>query len=264
MNHIILEKFHNAKIRCTDDDRFAVYDLIKVCGQKKGHYKVWKRLTQSYPEVLTKCQDFQFEGKGQRKTPVVDKEGALYILGLLPGAIGTAYREEVAKLVVRYLEGDSDLALEILYRDHNKERFERAKRRMAVTETNKEVRKLVESTPGTRYCDVHNDRYRGLYQKTAAQLRAECGAGEKETPLNYMSEIDLTMNSLVNQIAIKKGNPGAIYPAATNMREYYEHETGETLESPGWIPKCLSPSQARKEIDSMQLELPLFPETKEA
>jgi len=51
--------------------------------------KAWERLTESHPEVVTKCDHLQFPGPGQRDTPVAKtKEDAYYILGLLPGAVG--------------------------------------------------------------------------------------------------------------------------------------------------------------------------------
>jgi hypothetical protein len=90
-NLVTFEQFDET-IRQTPDGRFSVYDVIRFCG-KKGHKVVWQRLTAQYPEVVTKCYHFKFPGPGQRETPVADREGILYIIGLLPGVVGRSYRE---------------------------------------------------------------------------------------------------------------------------------------------------------------------------
>ncbi|NEZ67801.1 hypothetical protein D0962_34450 [Leptolyngbyaceae cyanobacterium CCMR0082] len=112
----------NAEIRRTEDGRCSVYDLIRAIGQRDP-YNTWKRLTEGYSEVLTICQDWKFKGARQRKTPVVDLQGWFQILPLLPGAMGKRYREEAAKLVTRYIQGDVTLADEIRDRgpDHGTE-----------------------------------------------------------------------------------------------------------------------------------------------
>ncbi len=259
MSSIIIPELHNSKIRKTDNDQFSVLDVIRVIAGKTGHTKDWKRIKENYPDIMAKCHFMQFEGidgKKKKKTPVMDKEGILYLIGLLPGEVGKKYREKAANLVRRYIEGDADLALEILYRDKNKERVKRAERRMQVTNTNKQVAGLVASHPGTTYSDVHNDRYKGLYRKNTRQLREECGAKSKETPLNYMSEMDLTLNLLTNQIAIRAKNPNVVFEAANNVREGVEKTLNEPL-APHWVGTCLPPKKARKELVG-QMEIPLF------
>lgn len=71
---------------------------------------MWNRLCSEYPDILAKCELSVLRGKDGRKghkpTPVSDKEGTLYIIGLLPGAVGKTYREQAAKLVLRYLDAD--------------------------------------------------------------------------------------------------------------------------------------------------------------
>lgn len=100
-------------IRCTEDGRASVYDMIGAIGQQKNPYEFWKRLIATHPEVLTKCENFKFPGRGQRETPVTDFRGWLYILALLPGAMGKQYREDAAQLVTRYMKGDQELINEI-------------------------------------------------------------------------------------------------------------------------------------------------------
>lgn len=86
--------------------------MIRFCG-KKGYKVVWQRLTAQYPEVVTKCYYFKFPGPGQNSecvgktdtykfpgkgwagqpTPITDREGILYIIGLTDDVVGRSYRE---------------------------------------------------------------------------------------------------------------------------------------------------------------------------
>jgi hypothetical protein len=119
----------DASIRRTDDGRISVYDLIQACGNYKagGERKAWLRLADQFPEVVAKCHTFKFPGRGQQNTPVTDREGALHIIGLLPGAVGRSYREAAAKLVVKYLDASPELAEDIISRSTT-ENVERIKK----------------------------------------------------------------------------------------------------------------------------------------
>ena len=95
----------DGEIRVNDAAQPSVFDMIKTLGGQKAPHKFWERLVESHPEVLTKCQNFRFSGRGQRDTPVAKtKEDVLYILGLLPGEVGRKYREQSAKLFARWIE----------------------------------------------------------------------------------------------------------------------------------------------------------------
>ncbi|MDJ0733557.1 MAG: hypothetical protein QNJ47_05615 [Nostocaceae cyanobacterium] len=91
-------------IRVTEDGRYSVYDTIEVLAGRKNPRETWKRLCKEYSEVVTKCDNLQFSGFGQRPTPVASKQNILYIIGLLPGAVGKAYREDAAKAMLEKLE----------------------------------------------------------------------------------------------------------------------------------------------------------------
>jgi hypothetical protein len=252
---IIIPELNGAKIRRTPDGKFSVYDLIRISGGKKGEYKVWERLCKEHSEVVTKCQDFKFEGKGQRNTPVANLENCLYILGLLPGACGKSYREKAANLVRRYIEGDADLGMDMIIRDHNKERVDRAKKRLLVCDTNKEASELAMKN-GVSPSQVHNDRYRGLYQMTASQLRTDGNISKNKTPLDAMSTYDLTLNSLANMMALQCENPNAIMGVSVGLRDLHESKTGKELK-PTWEERSLRPDQARKVLSDGQMELPV-------
>lgn len=99
------------EIRVTPDERYSVFDVIEVIGGKSNPRKAWSDLKEQFPEVVTRCDNFKFDGQGQRPTPVTNKEGLLHIIGLLPGAVGRTYREGAAKLMLAKIEGRSDEVL---------------------------------------------------------------------------------------------------------------------------------------------------------
>lgn len=73
---------------------------------------VWKRLKEQHPELESLVDTVRFcDGMGRAgantATPVVDLEGWLQILALLPGAAGKKYRQLAADLVVRVWRGDA-------------------------------------------------------------------------------------------------------------------------------------------------------------
>jgi hypothetical protein len=252
---LIISELQGSKIRRTEDGRFSVYDLIRIAGGQKNPRQVWKRLCEQYSEVVTKTDNFQFPGKAQRLTPVAISENALYILGLLPGICGQAYREKAANIVRRYIEGDADLGVEILIRDHNRDRVDRAKKRLLVCETNKQTAELAHAHNAS-YGKVHNDRYQGLYRQSAADLRKDAGLKPTETPLNALSTYDLTLNSLANQMAAMGGNPNAIYGIADNLRQVHNRTFGKSL-TPTFETTQIRPSQAKSiAFGNDQLEMP--------
>lgn len=109
----LLQIKDHGDIRITEGGDVSVFDLVRLCSESKSrqypHY-TWKRLAESFPEVLSKTRHCKFPGRRQRETPVISKEDALYLLGLLPGAMGKSYREAAAKLVLAYLESPAELA----------------------------------------------------------------------------------------------------------------------------------------------------------
>lgn len=106
----LLRTESHGNIRITSDGKLSVYDLIKAVGGRKNPYQALKRIEKEHPEVLPKWEIFKFPGRRQQNTPVAGKEDSLYLLGLLPGAVGKSYREAAAKLVLAYLESPAELA----------------------------------------------------------------------------------------------------------------------------------------------------------
>jgi len=96
--------------------RVSVIDVICVItgSSPRDSSKTHSRLCEAYPEVSSICRHFQFDGRGQRNTPVTDAVGITQILWLLPGRAAAAARQSAAKVVVRYLGGDVSVIAEIM------------------------------------------------------------------------------------------------------------------------------------------------------
>ncbi|MGL5065740.1 MAG: KilA-N domain-containing protein [Microcoleus sp.] len=158
----------------------------------------------------------------------------------------------------RVLEGDSDLAADMMIRDHNKVRVDRAKNRVLCSETNKQTAAIAHMA-GLHIGKVHNDRYNGLYRKTAAQLRGMAGIKDNETPLDVMSSRDLQMNGLANTLSLEAGDADLLFDFANDIKESYEKRMGKPLE-PIFEDKLLRPNQARAiaYAPEYQTELPVL------
>jgi hypothetical protein len=97
--------------------------MIRVLGGQKNPRDAWQRLVESHPEVVGKCDNLLFPGRGQRETPIArTKEDAYYILGLLPGAVGRKYREQAAELFSRFLDDPASVASAAVERMSDEER----------------------------------------------------------------------------------------------------------------------------------------------
>jgi hypothetical protein len=131
-----------SEVRTTPDKRVAVYDTVKAVTGAKNPHQVWNDMKKQYPEVLQKTENFKFPGRGQRSTPVTNKEGLVYVLSLLPGTVGHEIREDAAALIVRYIEGDATLAEEIIDRQDDPEQLQR----IALRAKGKQARSLLTRT----------------------------------------------------------------------------------------------------------------------
>ena len=138
------------KMRKTNEtpQRVSIYDVINIVTASEQAHVVFHRLKEGHPEFLTFCKNFQFEGQGQRPTPVVDAKGLVTLLNLLPGHKAAAFRAKSADIIVRYLGGDQTLIAEInrnaeiqanLPEDHPMAIFGSNKQEVFVTPTEKSI-----------------------------------------------------------------------------------------------------------------------------
>ncbi|MBT9314131.1 hypothetical protein [Leptothoe spongobia] len=204
----IIPELGNAAIRRTPEGHCSVYDLITVVGGQKDPYNVWKRLCKEYSEVLTKCQDFKFSGRGQRETPVTDKEGWAFILGLLPGVMGKKYREGAANLVLRYLDGDVKLAAEIADRNDSQEDLEWLEARVRGKLTRKRFTGVLKArnVRGRGYAICTNKTYLGLFGGTAKQLKANKGLRKNDNLRDHLAIGELNQTAFTEDLSGKRIN----------------------------------------------------------
>lgn len=113
-----------AQIRITPDGKGSVLDVIKNIGGHGNPKKLWKTISKQFPEILDKCDYFQFPGRGQRLIPVLDKEGLLQVIGLLPGAAGEKYREGAKNLVLGLLDNPAEVAKSAIDKIDNSKEIE--------------------------------------------------------------------------------------------------------------------------------------------
>jgi hypothetical protein len=183
------------EIRVTPDARYSVFDVVEVIGGKKNPRQAWKLVCESFPEVVQKVDNFQFSGAGQRLTPVTNKEGLLYIIGLLPGAVGQTYREDAAKLMLSKVEGRSE---EVATFSDN----------LALLPAPKEIAEAIASV----FCmgTVDPNLVQGLIANEIGNaypaLKPHMEAAKKLLPLPVEQEL-LTVTDLAKKYVAETGNP---------------------------------------------------------
>ena len=203
-NLITFDGFSDTEIRVTPDGRFSVYDVIKFCGCS-GERKVWERLSERFPEVVAKCHNFKFSGKGQRDTPVTDRAGIMQIIGLLPGSVGRSYRESAAKVFVAYLDASPELAGDIIDRATPKDlqkietRLKGKKIRVAFTSVLQD-----RGVEGWQFGACTNAIYRPLLGASAPELREQRGLAKNDNVRDVMSGVELAAVMLAENMALEK------------------------------------------------------------
>lgn len=245
MTDHITQDWFNKKIRQTEDGKASVLDLIKHATSGRSERTVWKRLKEQNPELEGLCDRVAFcDAVGRahpgRATPVVDLQGWLQILPLLPGAAGKKYRKETAEIMVRIWKGDADLGLAIMLRDTDKRRVERAKARMRVGDFNRKTTARALSNHEKPNL-VHDARYKGIYELNTGGVRGEMGLKKSDCPLDYMETGELAIHEATQYMALKAAESqggtlqGHTFKAGRKMRNAY-------IETVGAPPKLMPAS----------------------
>ena len=179
------------EIRMTPDGQPSVFDMIRVLGGQKNPHQVWQRLVESNPEVVPKCENLRFPGRGQRETPVArTKEDAYYILGLLPGAVGRKYREQAAALFSRFLNDPAAVATAAVERmsDDERDRLEARLKGKRTRHTFTDVLKE-HGVVQAGYANCTNAVYVKILGATARQLKVSI-ASAKSLPVQRVNPRD--------------------------------------------------------------------------
>jgi hypothetical protein len=114
---ILAVLFEGKRLRLTPETpaRVSRLDVLAAVGYANPS-RAWEYLKEQHAEVLQSVENFNFPGQGQRSTPVVSKRDLLKILGLATGSKLAPFKEWSARTLERYLDGDPELAAEVLDR----------------------------------------------------------------------------------------------------------------------------------------------------
>lgn len=181
----------SGQIRMTPQGQPSVFDMIRVLGGQKNPHQVWERLVESHSEVVPKCENFKFSGRGQRETPVArTKEDAYYILGLLPGAVGRKYREQAAKLFTRFLDDPASVATAAVERMSDEQR-EWLEARLTGMRTRHDFTDVLKAHGVVQigYANCTNAIYVPILGATARQLKVDI-ATKKDLPFKRVNPRD--------------------------------------------------------------------------
>lgn len=197
------------EIRMTEDGRYSVYDVIKFCG-KKNPRDSWSDLSRQFPEVVTKTDNLKFPGPGQRETPVAGREGILYIIGLLPGSIGRAYRQEAAKIFLQFIDASPELAESIIDRA-KPEDLERIEARLKSKQIRVSFTAVLQDhgVNGIGYGLCTNAIYIPVLGGDAKQIKLAKGLGKNDNIRDNLDLFELASVGFAEALAsrnIKKAN----------------------------------------------------------
>ncbi len=204
----IIPELDNAAIRRTPDGRISVYDLIKVVGTQKNPRDAWTGLCDKYSEAVGKTDSFRFSGRGQQNTPVTSREGAAYIIGLLPNMVGKLYRENAAKLVLRYLDADITLAAEVVDRNDNDKDLQWLESRIRGKTARKRFAGVLKAhgVLGRGYAYCTNQTYQGLYGTNAEGMRKRKNLPSTANWRDYAGITELNQLAFTEDLTSKKIN----------------------------------------------------------
>lgn len=118
---ILAVLFEGRRLRLTPEKpaRVSLLDVLAAVGYASPQ-SAWRDLKEQHPEVVREAHDFQFPGQGQRPTPVATKRTLLKIMNLAAGPKLAPFKEWSARTLERYLDGDPELAAEVLDRAERK------------------------------------------------------------------------------------------------------------------------------------------------
>lgn len=215
-NLITFDNFDNAEIRITEDGRYSVYDVIRFCTGSKNPSQFWngdktdrptrqKGIVERFPEVIRKTDNFKFPGKGQRETPVANRENILYIIGLLPGTVGRSYRESAAKVFIAFLDASPELAESIIDRA-TPESLKRIETRLQGKKIRVSFTAILQDrgvTEGWQFGACTNAIYRPILGGDAKQLKEERGLAKKENVRDHLSGVELAAVMLAENLALE-------------------------------------------------------------
>lgn len=204
---IALFEYEDKEIRATTDGRFSVFDVLVAfgCYPNKDTARItFNRISEANPEVRAFCSDIKFPGRGQRETPVADKEGIYQILMLCPGKRGAEFRKWAAGILA-----DPEKAADHAIAQWKKEgrsdswidkRIDGKLKRYKFTNT---LQQHNVSKPH-EYAQCTDSIYQPVLGSKAKDLREERGIQKSQPLRDSMSDVELMAVGLAEAIAAEK------------------------------------------------------------
>jgi hypothetical protein len=249
---------NNVSIEFTKDAPISLTAIWKMAGSPSEQKpNDWKNLTSTKKLIREIARNLNADKNGiiESSRGKGSETKAHYKLAIEYAAyLDVEFKSWMLGIIGDYIEAPEDFAASILITSHNKERQQKALKRVKVAMSNKDVNALSQKH-GLPYYKLHDDRSVGLYGKTTKQLR-EIGGVEKETPLNYLSDKDISYADAANAMVIDADNPALMALAASGIADLHKRITGKKLE-PTWDNERLTPAKARKITHSSTYQMEL-------
>ena len=96
-----------------DEKLVSVFDVVAVVTKCTNPRMTIARIYEEYPELKDDVKFVQFNGQGQRQTPVMNSQAFIELVQVLPGKTAARFRRKGAAVLARYLRGDVTLIPEI-------------------------------------------------------------------------------------------------------------------------------------------------------
>ncbi|MBX3081251.1 MAG: hypothetical protein KF716_06415 [Anaerolineae bacterium] len=221
---------------------YSIIDMIAVLldadlKTARNYYHVLKgRLTREGNQTLTNCKRLKLiaEDGRRRETDVVNTEEALRVIQSIPSSKLEPLKLWLALVGRERLDESADPELGLFrsfertiadYRSQGKSESWIEARVQGIVTRKQFVEALaaaVLQAPTTIYVEATENLYKGLWQRTTAQLRGELKISQRENPRDHFGEYALIYTRLAEKLASEKLGQSETIPMSVAMEIVWE------------------------------------------